>query len=446
MNIFIEGGLVVDCERVLRDAAVVVEGNKIVFVGDVDEAKRRFSSSGYIRIDASSKIITPGLVNAHTHIAMTLLRGYADDMGLQEWLEKWIWPFESRMSPHDIELGALLGSVESLLSGVTTVCSMYHYDPLHNEASAALKAGLRIVMGVAMFSWDEEGSIGRVEDALGRWHGRSDLVRVSVSPHAPYTVSPNLWRAAEDIRREWMERSGLPVTITTHLVEDWNEPKLVRERFNVDIPEDSIYKYLDGLGVLGKYFVAAHSIHMNDLDFEVARRRGVQIIHNPVANLKLGMGVADVPRMLNYGINVGLGTDGPASNNTLDMFETMKYAALIHKGWYRDPSILPAKRVFGMATVDGARALGFNGLGLIREGYLADIVILDYRNPASTPLFNVYSHVVYVFKPSQVDTVIVNGDIVVEDRVFKMIDVEDLMSKVYRRAGELAIEVGGMNA
>ena len=436
----------VDGEKYIRDAAVVVEGNRIVYVGDVDEARRRFSSAGYIEIDASSKIIIPGLVNAHTHIAMTLLRGYADDMGLQEWLEKWIWPFESRMSPADIELGGLLGSVESLLGGVTTVCSMYHYDPIHNEASAAIKAGLRMVMGVAMFYWDEEGSIRRVEDALGRWHGRDGLVWVSISPHAPYTVSPSLWKYAEDIRRNWMEDSGIPVTITTHLVEDWNEPKLVRERFGVEVPDGSIYKYLDGLGVLSEYFVAAHSIHMNDIDFEVARERGVHIIHNPVANLKLGMGIANVPRMLEYGINVGLGTDGPASNNTLDMFETMKYAALIHKGYNRDPSILPARRVFRMATVDGARALGFRDLGLIKEGYLADIVILDPRHPGSTPFFNAYSHLVYVFKPYHVDTVIVNGEVVIEDGVVKMLDIEDLMSRAYKRSIELAYEDGGLDA
>lgn len=446
MNIFIEGGFVVDGERFIKDGAVVIEGNRIVYVGDVDEARRRFSGAGYLKIDASSKIVIPGLVNAHTHIAMTLLRGYADDMGLREWLERWIWPFEARMSPRDMELGALLGSVESLLGGVTTVCSMYHYDPVHNEASAALKAGLRIVMGVAMFYWDEEGSVKRVEDALGRWHGREGLVRVSVSPHAPYTVSPSLWRHAEDIRRKWMENSGVPVSITTHLVEDWDEPNMVKERFGVEVPDGSIYKYLDGLGVLGEYFVAAHSIHMNDVDFEIVRRRGVHIIHNPVANLKLGMGIANVPRMLEYGINVGLGTDGPASNNSLDMFETMKFAALIHKGYVRDPSILPAKKVFRMATVDGARALGYWDLGLLREGYLADIVILDPENPAATPLFNAYSHLVYVFKPCHVNTVIVNGEIVVEDGVFKMLDVGDLMNRAYKRSYELAYGGGEWGA
>ena len=443
MNLVIEGGVVVDAERVIWDGAVVVEDNRIVFVGDAGEAKRRFSSAGYDRVDARGKIIAPGLVNAHTHIAMTLLRGYADDLALQEWLEKWIWPFESRMSPRDIELGALLGSIESLLGGVTTVCSMYHYDPEHNEASAAARAGLRIVMGVAMFYWDEEGSVSRVRDALSRWHARDDLVRVSISPHAPYTVSPDMWRVAEELRREWSARSGVPVTITSHLVEDWDEPRLVRERFGVDIPDGSIYKYLDGLGVLSRYFVAAHSIHMNDVDFEVASERGVNIVHNPVANLKLGMGIADVPRMLRSGINVGLGTDGPASNNTLDMFETMKVTALLHKGSYRDPSLLPAKKVFEMATVDGARALGYNDLGLLREGYLADIIVIDYRKPSSMPLFNIYSHLVYVFRPGNIDMVIVNGEVLVEDGKYSKMDVDELVDRASRRAHELAGEVSG---
>jgi len=442
MNIFIDGGVVVDSEKVLRNAAVVIEDNRIVYVGDREEAKRRFGR-GYMRIDARNKVIIPGLINGHTHISMTLLRGYADDIALQEWLEKWIWPYEARMSPEDIELGALLGAVESLLSGVTTVCSMYHYNRLHNEASAALKVGLRMVMGVAMFYWDEEGSIKNVEDALRHWHGRGGLVRVSVSPHAPYTVSPGLWKAAEDIRRVWSIESGFPVTITSHVVEDWNEPSLVKERFNVDVPDGSIYKYLDNLGVLSRFFVAAHSIHMNDLDFEVAAERRVNVIHNPVANLKLGMGIADIPKMLRYGINVGLGTDGPASNNSLDMFETMKVAALLHKGVYKDPTIMDAKSVFRMATLNNALALGYRDLGLIREGYLADIVILNYFSPNSTPIYDFYSHLVYVFKPFNVDTVIVNGDIVVEGGVFIKLDVNSLLERVSRRSRELALDVGG---
>ncbi len=442
MNILIEGGYVVDAEGMIKDGAVVIEGNRIVYVGDRDEVKRHFPR-GYLKIDAKDKIILPGLINGHTHIAMTLLRGYADDLRLQEWLENWIWPYEAKMSPLDIELGALLGSVESLLSGVTTVCSMYHYHREHNEASAAIKVGQRIVMGVAMFYWDEEGSIKRVEDALKHWHGRDELVRVSVSPHAPYTVSPNLWVVAEETRKNWEEESGIPVTITSHIVEDWNEPDLVKERFNVEVPNRSIYMYLDDLGVVSNRLVAAHSIHMNEYDYEVVSKRGAHVIHNPVANLKLGMGVANVPKMLDKGINVGLGTDGPASNNTLDMFETMKINALLHKGVNRDPTLVSARESFKMATINNALALGYHDLGLLKEGYLADILIMDYKRPNTIPLYNVYSHLVYAVRPENIDTVIVNGEVVVEKGVIKGIDVGDLIKRVSHRAYEIAREVGG---
>lgn len=446
MNIIIENGIIVS-EKVIHGGSVVIEGNRIVDVGSSEEISRKYSGSGYVKVDARDKIVAPGFINAHTHIAMTLLRGYADDLHLQEWLEKWIWPYEAKMTDRDIELGALLGSVESLLNGVTTVCSMYHYHKEHNEASAALQVGIRMVMGVAMFSWDMEGSIKNAEDALDRWHGREGLVKVSLSPHAPYTVSPELWKEAERIRKGADERLGSKgsVVITTHVLEDWREPELVKNQFKVDIPSDSIYLYLDKLGVLSPRFTAAHSIHMNEVDYEVASRRGVKIVHNPVANLKLGMGIANVPKMHEYRMTVGLGTDGPASNNTLDLIETMKYASLLPKGLHRDPTLLNAKKVFEMATVDGARTLGYDDLGLIKPGYLADIVIIDRRRVNLTPLYDVYSHIVYAMRASDVETVIVNGDLVVEDRVVKGVDVHDLMRRVEHRAFEIreSLETSG---
>jgi len=438
LNIIIENGIIVS-DKIIYGGSVVIEGNRIVDVGYKEEVARRYSGSGYIKVDASDKIVAPGFVNAHTHIAMTLLRGYADDLHLQEWLEKWIWPFESKLTEKDIELGALLGSIESLMGGVTTVNSMYHYHPEHNEASAALKAGLRMVMGIAMFSWDMEGSINNVEDALKRWHGVGDLIKVSPSPHAPYTVSPDLWREAERLRKEGDDRycSKGSVIITTHVLEDWREPELVKKQFGVEIPRDSIYLYLEGLGVLSPRFTAAHSIHMNETDYEVAARNGVKIVHNPVANLKLGMGIADVPRMLSHGITVGLGTDGPASNNTLDLIETMKFASLLPKGVGRDPTLLPAKKVFEMATYGGASALGYNDLGLIKPGFLADLILINRRHPNLTPLFDVYSHLVYALRASDVETVIVNGQLVMENRVVKTLDMEDLLRHVEKRAFEL---------
>jgi 5-methylthioadenosine/S-adenosylhomocysteine deaminase len=316
---------------------------------------------------------------------------------------------------------------------------MYHYHPVHNEASAAARIGVRMVMGVAMFSWDVDLSIRSVEDALRRWHGHRGIIRVSPAPHAPYTVSPDLWREASRLRDEGDERYGDMgrVVLTSHILEDWREPGLVREKFGVEVPEDSIYLYLDRLGVLSPYFVASHSIHMNDRDFEIVSKRGVKVVHVPVANLKLGMGIANIPRLLDGGVVVGIGTDGPASNNTLDIIESMKVAALLQKGLNRDPTLLPAESVYKMATYDGARALGYDDLGFIRPGYLADIILVDRNAVNLAPLHSVYSHMVYALRPCNVDTVIVNGDIVLENRVLRNIDLEDLLRRVERRASEL---------
>lgn len=438
MNIIIENGLVIS-DKIFRNGSVVIEDNRIVDVGFSEDIARRYDGHGYIKVDASNKLVSPGLVNSHTHIAMTLFRGYVDDIFLQDWLEKWIWPMETLVTDKDIELGAMLGAAESLLGGVTSVCTLYHYYPNHNEASAALKANLREVFGIAMFSWMEKESVRNVEDALRRWHGKDGLIRVAPAPHAPYTVSPRLWREAEELRKNGDERYGDKgkVILTSHVLEDWNEIKMIRERFNVEVPDGSVYRYLDGLGVLSPSFLAAHSIHVNDIDLDLIKRKGVNIAHNPVANLKLAMGIAPIPRMLEKGINVGLGTDGPAANNTLDLIETMKLTALIHKEAEKDPTILPANIVFKMATEYGGKAVGYDDLGIIKKGYLADIILIDLRKPNLTPLFNPYSHLVYAVKYGDVDTVIVNGDLVVEDRVFKKFNLEHLLNKVFKRSIEL---------
>ena len=439
------GWIVQDWRRNIRDGALVIEGNRIIDVGPKEEIMRKHGGSGHDIIDATGKVVIPGLINSHTHISMTLLRGYADDLLLQEWLEKHIWPYERLLTDEDIELGALLGAVESIESGVTNVSSMYHYHPMKNEATALLKIGLRGTIGIAIFTWDPEGSLNNFKDAVKRYHGKNGLIRIASCPHAPYTVDPDLWRESEELRRElnklYSDRGR--IIITSHIAEDWREVDLVRERFNVDIPDGSIMKYLDGLGVLSSDFLAAHAIHLTDLDIEIMKKYDVKIAHNPVANMKLGMGYADTPRLLNEGLKVSLGTDGPASNNTLDLIETMKFAALINKTLKRDPTVTSAREVFKMATYYGAINLGYKDLGIIDKGYLADIVLVDFQKPHLTPVYDVYSHLVYAAKSSDVDTVIIDGKIVYEDKRFIGVDVEDIREKVIKRSMELAEKARG---
>ena len=440
------GWIIQDWRRDIRDGAIVIEGNRIVDVGPTDVIMRRHGGAGHDIIDITGKVVIPGLINSHTHISMTLLRGYADDLLLQEWLEKHIWPYERLMTPHDIELGALLGAIESIASGVTNVCSMYHYFPDKNEATALLKIGLRGTIGIAIFTWDPEGSLKNFEDAVKRYHGREGLIRIASCPHAPYTVDPGLWVESENLRRELNDKYGDlgKIIVTSHIAEDWREVELVKERFNVDVPDGSIVKYLDNLGVINSDFLAAHAIHLNDVDVEIMARRDVKVAHNPVANMKLGMGYADTPKLLSKGIQVSLGTDGPASNNTLDLIETMKFAALINKPIKRDPRVTSAREVFRMATEYGALNLGYHDLGRIDKEYLADITILNIRKPHLTPVYDIYSHLVYSLKASDVDTVIIDGRIIYEDDSFKNVDVEDIMERVERRGHEIADQVRGV--
>jgi 5-methylthioadenosine/S-adenosylhomocysteine deaminase len=222
------------------------------------------------------------------------------------------------------------------------------------------------------------------------------------------------------------------VILTTHIAEDNEEPRLVKERYGVELPGGSIIRYLDSLGVLNEHLLAAHMIHIDRDEMEILRDRGVNIAHNPVANFKLGMGIAPVADYISNGINVSLGTDGAASNNTLDMFETMKIASLIQKVAKGDPTVLPAKEVFNMATLNGAKALHYTNLGALRKGYLADLVLINLEKPHLKPIFDPYSHLIYSVRSGDVDTVIIDGKIVLENGIFKNVDYRNVYRKIVK--------------
>ncbi len=436
--------VVKNSREIIEDGAVAIDKNMIVKVGKYDEIKKLAGRDVEV-IGDDKKLVMPGIVNSHTHISMTLLRGYADDLLLQEWLENHIWPYERLMEPEDYELGALLGIAESLASGVTNICTMYHYHPSKSEVTALMKARMRGTVGIAIFSWDAERTLKNFVDAVSKYHNFFNIVSIAASPHAPYTVSPDLWRDTEELRKELNEKYGspIPIILTTHVAEDWREPALVKERFGVEVPQNSIVKYLDDLGVIGPHFLGAHGIHLTDLDMDILAEKGGKIAHNPVANMKLGMGYADTPRMMDKGINVSLGTDGPASNNTLDMLETMKFAALINKPLKRDPRVTSARDIFKMATENGAKALGYSNLGVIDVGFLADITVIDFDKPHLKPVYDVYSHIVYAVRKSDVYATIVNGKVLYIDGQYTTLDIDDVMHKVERRAYELAEKVRG---
>lgn len=431
MNLLIDNATIVSYkEKIIRQGAIAVEDCTIIDVGKSADLKHKYTR-GYDRIDAKGKIVIPGLINTHQHAAMSLLRGYADDLPLQEWLEKWIWPIEKHMNPHDIYVGALLTAVESIMSGTTTVNTMYHYAPEENEAKAFADAGLRGVVGHVCFSWRKKEDKKALENLARNWHNKDNgLIRTSVDPHAPYTVDPGYMKELHKTRKYLNDKYGseqTPIISHMHVAETADEAEKTCEAFGVNT-KNGLMAYLDSLGVLDECVIAAHCVTLTETDMEIMKRRKVKASHNPVSNLKLASGISPVPTMLNKGITVSLGTDSPCSNNTADMFEVMKTTAILHKGINRNSTLIPARQILKMATIEGAKALSWeNEIGSIEEGKRADLAIIDVSKPHLCPMYDETSHLVYAAKGSDVETVIINGNIVMENRTLTTVDAKEAM-------------------
>ena len=426
--------------KIIRQGAIAIEDKTIIEIGKTHELKRKYGR-GYEKIDAKGKVVTPGLINTHQHAAMSLLRGYADDLQLQEWLEKWIWPIEKHMTAHDIYTGALLTAIESITGGTTTVNTMYHYTPEENEAKAFADAGLRGVIGHVCFSWRKKEDKKALEDLAKNWHNKADgLIRISVDPHAPYTVDPEYMKELKEKREELNQKYGsekAPVIWHTHIAETTDEQEKIRKAFNIQL-KGGVLEYLDSLGVLDEHVIAAHCVALTDKDIIIMKKRKVNVSHNPISNLKLASGVSPVPKMLEKGIIVSLGTDSPCSNNTADMFEVMKTAAILHKGVNKNPTTLPAEKVLEMATIEGARALSWeNEIGSMEVGKKADLSIINLKKPHLCPVYNATSHLVYAARTSDVETVIINGRIVMENRKLTTLNIKKVMDAVEKAKNNL---------
>jgi len=424
----------------IRQGAIAIEDKAIVDIGRTRELKKKYGR-GYEKIDAKGKVAIPGLINTHQHAAMSLLRGYADDLPLLEWLEKWIWPIEKHMTAHDIYTGALLTAIESIMGGTTTVNTMYHYTPKENEAKAFADAGLRGIIGHVCFSWRKNEDRKALEDLAKNWHNKADgLTRVSVDPHAPYTVDPEYMKELKVIREELNDKydsEKAPIICHIHAAETSDEMEKIRKAFNIQL-KNGVMAYLDSLGVLDERLIAAHCVSLTDKDMTIMKKRNVKVSHNPISNLKLASGISPVPKMLKKGITVSLGTDSPCSNNTADMFEIMKTTAIIHKGINKNPTVMPAEQVLEMATLEGAKALSWeNEIGSIEVGKKADLSIISLKRPHLCPLYSEVSHLVYAAKASDVETVIINGRIVMENRKLTMLNIEKVMDVVEKAKNNL---------
>ncbi len=378
-----------------------IEGDRIAFVRRHDEPLP--DTAGAEIIDGRGKLAMPGLVNTHNHIPMTLLRSYADDLPLMPWLNDHVWPFEARMTRDDIRVGAELGMAEMLLGGTTTSADMYWMDEA--VAEAAVHAGIRAVIASSILDGKREAfdrDLALLTERYGR--GCHPRITLMVAPHAVYTCSPETLEYARDTA------AAHDIGITIHVSETQDEQRIVRERYGKTPVE-----LLRDLGMLGPRTLLVHAVWVNDGDIEIMREHGVSVAHNPQSNMKLASGIAPFAKMAAAGINVTIGTDGPSSNNDLDMWEEMRAASYLQKVTERDPRVLPAYETLRMATVYGAKALGYNDLGFISEGALADFILVNVDTPHMQPIHNIVSNLVYSGKASDVDTVVVDGKILVED-------------------------------
>ena len=376
-------------------------------------------------IDAKGGIIMPGLVNTHTHLPMTLLRGVADDLPLFDWLNRYIFPLEAKyMNPDNVRLGSLLGCAEMLLSGTTTCCDGYFHED--EVAQAALEAGIRGVFGQGIIDFPAPGvpypadNIKNAGRYAEKWGNTSHLISPSVFCHSPYTCSEATLKKAKRITRS----NGLLFQI--HTAETKNEFDMVMSKHGV-----SPVKYLERAGILDEMTLLAHSVWVDKEDMRIISGHGSKISHNPQSNMKLASGIAPVPEFLKCKITVGLGTDGCASNSDPDLFKEMDVAAKIHKASLLDPTVMDAKTVLQMATIRGAEAIGLGDkTGSIEKGKEADIIIIDTNSPHLIPMYSPVSHIVYSATGSDVRDVLVAGRLVVSERKLLSLDLNGILDKV----------------
>jgi 5-methylthioadenosine/S-adenosylhomocysteine deaminase len=399
---------------------IFIEGNLISEIGNVTVEAEHV-------LDGKHKAAIPGLVNTHTHAAMTLLRGYADDLALQEWLTTRIWPVEANLTEDDIYWGTKLACLEMIKTGTTMFNDMYFHGEI--AAKAVDEMGIRGVLSEVFFDLFDEtkGEVGKkkVKKGIEQLKGYDgNRVIPALGPHSIYTVS------GEGLHwvKEFADANDLLIHI--HLAETQRENDDFMEKYGIrPVP------YLEKIGFLGPNLVIAHCVWLDKKDMEILARYKVKISHNPISNMKLAVGAVMPYRELKKaGCAISLGTDGCASNNNLDMFESMKFAALGQKLFADDPTVLPAQEVYDMATKDGAVALRMN-TGEIKEGMLADLLLIDLRRPSFSPNHNLIANIVYAANGSCVDTTICDGRILMEAGRVK--DEEEIMDKAGYAASEL---------
>jgi 5-methylthioadenosine/S-adenosylhomocysteine deaminase len=415
-----------DERRVITDGAIALNGEEIVAVGDSDDLEAQFAPKQIL--DCTGCAITPGLVNAHTHVPMTLLRGLADDLRLDVWLYGYMMPVEREFVGNDFcHLGTQLACAEMIRSGISTFCDMYYYED--EVARATVEAGMRAICAQTVLKFPApdatsyEESLAYCRDFISRWLDHP-LIVPAVGPHAAYTSTPEMLQASAALALEY------DVPIHIHISETALEVEGSRAQY--DMP---VVPWLKKQDIFEAKVIAAHCVHLDDGEIHTLYHHRAGVAHCPSSNLKLASGVAPVQKMIDVGLHLGIGTDGPASNNDMDMFEETRLAAFLAKGCFGDPTALPAKTAFAMATIEGARALHLGDvIGSLEVGKRADIAVIELNHTHATPKFErdddaIYSQLVYAAKSTDVRDLLVNGQLLMQDRHLLTLDEEALKTR-----------------
>ena len=412
--------------RVLEKGFVGVSENLITHVGSENSQAYQCDQI----IDAEGGLILPGLINGHTHAAMSLFKGLADDLPLMEWLNRYIFPIEQKMDGDFIHTGAKLACAEMILSGTTTFCDMYLFED--QVAQAAFESGMRCIAGEVLYDFpspnygDLESGFAYTQWLIEKWKD-NPLVSIAVEPHALFTCNPELLIRANEMAKTH------DVPLILHLAETLAELETIKERYG-----KKPVSHLADLGILGPHLIADHGVHLDEEEMDQMAAYGVSVIHNPESNMKLGSGIAPIPRMLELGMMVGIGTDGCASNNNMDLFTEMDMAAKLHKVQTMDPTVMDALTVLKMATIEGAKALGMSDeIGSIETGKMADIIVVDTHKPHLTPMYNPFSHLVYAARGQDVSHSIIHGRLVMENRKLMTMDLGEVMGRAVLKSRDV---------
>jgi 5-methylthioadenosine/S-adenosylhomocysteine deaminase len=415
--------------EILSPGAVAIDGTDIVEVGTPEAIAARYRATD--TIEARGDVVLPGLINTHTHAPMVMYRGLADDLALMDWLQKYIFPAEAKtVSPELVRIGTRLAALEMIESGTTTFADMYYFE--EEIAKAAIEAGLRGVLGQTIIQFPVADArtpadgLARAERFIEEFKDNG-LVVPAVAPHALYTNDRATLVASAELGR----KHGVPVII--HFAETEEEVRLAREKFNA-----TPAAYLESIGFWGPNTLAAHAIWVTDDDITILKRHGIGLSHNPESNMKLASGAAPVSKYLAAGVALGLGTDGAASNNDLDMFEAMRQASFLAKHVTKNPTALPARAALDLATVGGARALHMEQrIGSLATGKRADLIVVSMRSARQTPLYDPVSHLVYTTRGDDVRTTIVNGRVLMRDRQVKTLNRDTVIADANRLAAKV---------